>query len=65
MHILCVWFKQVQNKQITLSGNVFAVLSQRGSTKSTLCLGVNFQTEIIELIKEVILDFCLHVVIIF
>ena len=65
MRILCVWFKQVQNKQLTLSGKVFAVLSQRGSTKSTFRLGVNFQTEIIELTKEVILDFCLHVVTIF
>ena len=44
---------QVQNKQLTVSGKIFAITSQRGATKNILKLGVNFQTEIIQLAKEV------------
>ena len=44
---------QVQNKQLTVSGKIFAISSQRGATKNILKLGVNFQTEIIQLAKEV------------
>ncbi|KAK7504322.1 hypothetical protein BaRGS_00004626, partial [Batillaria attramentaria] len=47
------WTRKVQNKQLTVTGKVFTITNVRGATKSLLKLGVNFQTEIIQLAKEV------------
>ena len=58
------WSQQVQQRNLGVSGRIFAIESHRargGGTKTTLRMRVNFQREVITLAKEVCSVYMFHI----